>query len=76
MDFSNPRIPMSIDGKPRDLSTFFINPADIDVQHAMVLTDNQPILEKLNLEAAAIWRAAYLKSFTKPFLEMGIPLFN
>lgn len=75
-DFSAPRVPMLVDGQPRALSSFYMDPAAIDVEHAMVLTDNQPILEKLNLEAAAIWRAAYYTYYTKPFLDMGIPLFD
>lgn len=75
-DFSAPRIPVMEDGRPRAPADLFMDPAAIDVEHAMVLTDDQPILEKLNLEAAAIWRAEYLEYFTKPFLQMGIPLFE
>jgi hypothetical protein len=60
----------------RSLPELFIDPALLDLEQAMVLRDNQPILEKLNLEAAAIWRASYHRIFTRPFLEMGIPLFE
>jgi predicted membrane-bound spermidine synthase len=76
VDFSHPRAPVMIDGQARDLAGFFTDPATIDLEQALVLTDDQPILEKLNLEAAAIWRASYFKYFTKPFLDMGIPLFD
>jgi hypothetical protein len=75
-DFSHPRAPLVSDGRPRDLADVFANPSSVDVEQAVILTDNQPVLEKLNLEAALSWRAAYFKYFTKPFLDMGIPLFD
>lgn len=75
-DFTRPRAPLVIGGALQSLPELFVAAADIDLEHAMVLRDNQPILEKLNLEAAAIWRASYHRVFTKPFLERGIPLFE
>ncbi|MBK8163477.1 MAG: fused MFS/spermidine synthase [Gammaproteobacteria bacterium] len=76
VDFTRPRAPLVIGGQVRSLPELFIDPALLDLEQAMVLRDNQPILEKLNLEAAAIWRASYHRIFTRPFLEMGIPLFE
>jgi predicted membrane-bound spermidine synthase len=76
IDFTRPRAPLIVGGAPRSLPELFVDASALDLEHAMVLRDNQPILEKLNLEAAAIWRASYHRIFTKPFLEMGIPLFE
>lgn len=76
VDFAHPRAPIVIGGRPRPLSDFFMDPAQIDVEDALVLRDNKPILEKLNIEAASIWRKSYYRHFTKPFLDMGIPLFD
>lgn len=76
IDFSRPRAPLVVEGRVRPLPELFVDPARLDLEQAMVLRDDQPILEKLNLEAAAIWRAGYYQAFTRPFLDMGIPLFE
>ncbi|MCC6208392.1 MAG: fused MFS/spermidine synthase [Gammaproteobacteria bacterium] len=76
IDFSRPRAPLVVEGRVRALPELFVDPAALELDQAMVLRDDQPILEKLNLEAAAIWRAGYYRTFTRPFLDMGIPLFE
>ncbi len=76
IDFSRPRMPLFGNGAPIPLTTLFLDPARIDLQDAMVLRDNRPVLEKLSLEAAASWREGYYRHFTKPFLDLGIPLFE
>lgn len=76
IDFSRPRVPLVVEGRIRPLPELFVDPAGLDLDQAMVLRDDQPILEKLNLEAAAIWREGYYRAFTRPFLDMGIPLFE
>jgi spermidine synthase len=75
-DFSAPSVPLFVDGRFVSIASTFMDPKEIDLEQAMVLTDDRPVLEKLNLEAAALWRAAYYQNFTKPFLQMGIPLFD
>ncbi|MBK9130050.1 MAG: fused MFS/spermidine synthase [Gammaproteobacteria bacterium] len=76
IDFSRPRVPLVVEGRVQALPDLFVDPALLDLDQAMVLRDDRPILEKLNLEAAAIWRAGYYRTFTRPFLDMGIPLFE
>lgn len=76
IDFTRPRAPLVIEGNLRPLPELFVDESALDLGHAVVLRDNQPILEKLKLEAAVVWRAGYHRIFTKPFLEMGIPLFE
>jgi predicted membrane-bound spermidine synthase len=76
LDFNRPRVPITVSGRIQPLPRFFMDPAEIDTDDALILRDNRPVLEKLNLEPAAIWRKAYYEHFTKRFLDMGIPLFE
>lgn len=76
MDYSTTRVPIIAGGRVRPLPQFFMDPAAIDIEDALILRDNQPVLEKLNLEAAAIWRKDYYEYFTKQFTREGIPLFE
>lgn len=76
IDLASARRPILVNGAVRPISSFFMDPATIDVADAMILRDNRPILEKLNLEAAAEWRRSYYEYFTRPFLDLGIPLFE
>jgi spermidine synthase len=48
----------------------------IDIQQAPVLSDDQPILELLNIEAVAAWRGAYIATAIKDFNQRNVPLFN
>ena len=41
----------------------------------MILTDNKPILELLNIPGGDAWRKAYIK-MTKTFYKEGVPLFR
>lgn len=76
-DFDRPRLPvMRGPGQFVPLPALFLDPALIDVADALILRDNRPVLEKLSLEASRQWREGYYGYFTKPFLELGIPLFD
>lgn len=76
LDYSAVRLPILMNGRLTPLPRFFMDPAEIDLDDALVLRDNRPVLEKLNLEAAAIWRKDYYNFFTKRFIEQGMPLFD
>lgn len=75
-DFANPRVGVHINGIPVSIPGRFLDPAHVDLEDAIVLRDNRPILERLSLEAASTWREGYNTHFTRPFLELGIPLFE
>ena len=47
-----------------------------ELRDALVLVDDRPILDRLNLEPAARWRETYYTYFTKPFRDQGVPLFQ
>jgi hypothetical protein len=77
LDFGSARLPLRrFDGAPLTLEKLFLSPERIDLDASLVLRDNQPLLEKVSLEAAANWREGYYRYFTRPFLELGIPLFE
>lgn len=76
LDFSNPRIPLKINGRIQSLASKYLDVSKIDTKNAVVLRDNRPVLENLNLEAAEIWRKDYTNIYTKRFIAMGIPLFE
>ena len=76
MDFSAPRMPLVVDGRAYRLVMRFLDPSMINLDDTYVLRDNQPVLEKLNLEAAALWRQTYYEYFTRPFLEKGVRIFE
>ncbi len=75
-DFATVRAPLSIDGRQAALPDLFLDTALIDRNAAALLVDDRPILDKLNLKAAAIWRKAYTDNFTKRLVAAGIPLFE
>lgn len=76
LDFSRPRHPLVISGRAFRLPELIMDPDDIQLEDAVILRDNRPVLEKLNLEAAARWRQTYYEHFTRPFIEMGVPIFE
>ncbi|MEX2497950.1 MAG: fused MFS/spermidine synthase [Wenzhouxiangellaceae bacterium] len=76
LDLSDPRHPLTIQGVRQHLPDLALDPGEITLDDALVLRDNQPILEKLNLEAAAGWRKTYYEHFTRPFIEKGVPIFE
>lgn len=76
LDFSQPRKPLILDGRSHWLPAQVMDPQTIPLDDAVILRDNRPVLEKLNLEAAAQWRETYYEYFTKPFIEKGVPIFE
>ncbi len=75
LDFSAPRMPLEREGQIIDLRREFLDPDTLEPA-AEILVDDRPVLDKLNLPAAAAWRQAYTKNYTKRFAEMDIPLFR
>ena len=61
--------------KPANLETLFLDPRELDLNDAVVLTDDRPILELLNIPAGNTWRKVHIP-FTRMFYEEGVPLFK
>ena len=74
-DFHTLRSPLLQYGKEVDIETLFQDSQKVDVTDAVVLTDDKPILELLNIRAGNTWRKGYVE-MTKRFYQAGIPLFR
>jgi spermidine synthase len=74
-DFHSLRMTLSNNGQRVDLETFFYDPQKLDLNDAVVLTDDKPILELLNIPGGKVWRKTYTE-MTKAFREEGVPLFR
>jgi len=74
-DFHTLQSPLVQHGKEMDIETLFQDPQKVDVTDAVVLTDDKPILELLNIRAGNTWRKGYVE-MTKRFYKEGIPLFR
>jgi spermidine synthase len=74
-DFHNVRSPLLLNEKPADIETLFLDPQKVDLNDAVVLTDDKPILELLNIQAGNAWRRGYTE-MTKRFYQEGVPLFR
>jgi predicted membrane-bound spermidine synthase len=58
------------------LSQKFYDQSQLSLENAYLLTDNRPLLEKINYKAARAWRDNYTANFTKELHERGIPLYR
>ncbi len=55
---------------------FFIPQAKIDLEDAVVLLDEYPVLDILNAEAAKRWRVLAINSFNADYNQQRLPLFK
>ena len=74
-DFHTLRQTLSKDGQQVDIETFFYDPQKLDLNDAVILTDDKPILELLNIPGGKVWRKTYTE-MTKEFCKEGVPLFR
>jgi len=59
-----------------DIRDYEIPVSSVDTADAIVLTDNKPILDIINVEAAKNWRDHYNLYYTNNFINQGIPMFK
>jgi spermidine synthase len=74
-DFDKLRMTLSKDGQQVDIETFFDDPQKLNLNDAVILTDDKPILELLNIPGGKVWRKTYTE-MTKEFCKEGVPLFR
>jgi spermidine synthase len=74
-DFRTVRWPLKLYEKQLDIETLFQDPAKLNFDDAVVLTDDKPILELLNIPAGNAWRKGYTE-MTKRFYQESVPLFR
>ena len=63
-------------GLPMNMDSLMVNLNSLNLADAVVLNDDSPILELLNIPAANHWRNDYRKVYASLFSEAGIPLFR
>jgi hypothetical protein len=63
-------------GLPMNMDSLLVNPSSMNLKDAVVLYDDKPILERLNIPAANHWRKDYQKVYFSLFSQAGIPLFQ
>ena len=73
-DFHTLRATATVDGKAVDIGLLFYDPQKLDLSDAVVLTDDKPILELLNIRAGKAVRKSYIE-MTRMFYQQGVPLF-
>jgi hypothetical protein len=54
-DFHTLRSPLLLRGNQTDIETLFLDPQELDLSDAVVLTENKPILDLLNIAAGNTW---------------------
>jgi len=74
--YQQPRSPLLHRGDQVNIDSLFLDTNSINMEAAFIFTDDQPRLDRLNLEASNIWRRSYNDSYTRFFLDKGVPLFN
>ena len=74
-DFHRLRETLSNNGQQVDIEASFYDPQKLDLNDAVILTDDKPILELLNIPGGKVWRKTYTE-MTKAFRKEGVPLFR
>ncbi len=54
----------------------YLPESKLDLNDAVVLTDDYPLLDKLNAEAAKRWRMLSINSFREDAGQYSLPIFN
>lgn len=75
-NFNNAKFPLMVNGKNISIDSLAIDFKIIDMSDAVILTDDKPILEKLNAEASKKWREAYFNNFTNKMTKEGVSIFK
>lgn len=75
-NLSNPKVPLKQNQKTINLDSLTVNNSELNLTNAILITDDLPILEKLNTKASKKWREAYYNNYTKPLKEKGVNLFK
>jgi spermidine synthase len=73
-DFHALRAALTTDGQTGDIEPLFYDAQNLSLNDAVVLTDDKPILDLLNIRAGNAMRKDYMET-TKRFYEEGVPLF-
>jgi spermidine synthase len=70
------RSPLLFGTNPVNMDSLFIDTTSLNMNDAVIFTDDRSNLDRLNIKANNTWRKTYNGTFIRFFLENGIPLFN
>jgi len=76
LQFDNLRSTLLFKGLTMNMDSLMLNLNSLNLADAVLLTDDKPILERLNIPAANHWRKDYQKVYASLFSKAGIPLFQ
>ncbi len=76
LDFHQLRSPLLHKAVAVDMDSLFSNTAALDMKDAVIFTDDKSNLDRINIKANNNWRKAYIGSYTRFFMDNGLPLFN
>jgi hypothetical protein len=79
LNFNKIKIPITYFDEKKNLKEYEIKKNLIDQKRlnlstARVISDNFPMMEQLNQQAARQWREDYLKNITLKYRDQGVPL--
>jgi hypothetical protein len=63
-------------GREVNLDSLFLDAGTLNLADTRILTDDKPVLDRLNIKASASWQKEYTRTFTELFKESGVPLFE
>ena len=75
IDFHTLSMPLKKNGVVVDMDTMFVSPLTLDMNDAVLFTDDKTALDLLNISGAIEWRKSYF-DLTQHFLKVGVPLFD
>jgi hypothetical protein len=75
-DYRKLRFPLLHLGKPIDIDSLFLDGGKFNLGNAVIFVDDKPVLDRLNIAAADVWRREYNRTYTRLFSDNGIALFR
>ncbi|MBN2790399.1 MAG: spermidine synthase [Candidatus Delongbacteria bacterium] len=72
--FSNSSV--NYQGREKLFINEYFNMDSVLTGNEIVFKDNKPCIDKLNINAARLWRNDYNEAFTNSFMSKGIPIFK
>jgi spermidine synthase len=70
------RSPLRYRGQVVDMDSLFVDTDTLNMKDFIIFSDDKSNLDRLNMKAANVWRKGYNETYTRFFLENGVPLFN
>ena len=58
------------------LDSLFLDTSTLHMKDAIVFKDDKPVLDMMNIRASESWRKAYTRTYTRFFIQEGVPLFK